>query len=132
VETIEFLGAHNVAAERRGGLANVSVEQVLAWNPEVIVTIEPAFATTVRTDPVWAPIKAVQTARIYLSPRLPFGWVDFPPSVNRLIGLWWLAKAFYPEKFPEDLRPLTREFYQRFYHMTPSDEQIDNVLSGQG
>ena len=132
VETIEFLGAHNVAAERRGGLATVSVEQVLAWNPEVIITIEPAFATTVRTDPIWAPIKAVQTARIYLSPRLPFGWVDFPPSVNRLIGLWWLAKAFYPDRFPEDLRPLTREFYQRFYHMTPSDEQIDNVLSGQG
>ena len=132
VETIEFLGAHNVAAERRGGLATVSVEQVLAWNPEVIITIEPAFATTVRTDPVWAPIKAVQTARIYLSPRLPFGWVDFPPSVNRLIGLWWLAKAFYPDKFPEDLRPLTREFYQRFYHVTLSDEQIDNVLSGQG
>ena len=132
VETIEFLGAHNVAAERRGGLATVSVEQVLAWNPEVIITIEPAFATTVRTDPVWAPIKAVQTARIYLSPRLPFGWIDFPPSVNRLIGLWWLAKAFYPDKFPEDLRPLTREFYQRFYHMTPSDAQIDNVLSGQG
>ena len=131
-ETIEFLGAHNVAAERRGGLATVSVEQVLAWNPEVIITIEPAFATTVRTDPVWAPIKAVQTARIYLSPRLPFGWVDFPPSVNRLIGLWWLAKAFYPDKFPEDLRPLTREFYLRFYHITPSDDQIDNVLSGQG
>jgi iron complex transport system substrate-binding protein len=132
VETIEFLGAHNVAAERRGGMATVSVEQVLAWNPDVIITIEPAFAATVKTDPVWAPIKAVQTARIYLSPRLPFGWVDFPPSVNRLIGLWWLAKAFYPDKFPEDLRPLTREFYQRFYHMTPSDAQIDNVLSGQG
>ena len=132
VETIEFLGAHNVATERRGGLATVSVEQVLAWNPEVIITIEPAFAATVKTDPVWAPIKAVQTARIYLSPRLPFGWVDFPPSVNRLIGLWWLAKAFYPDKFPEELRPLTREFYQRFYHMSPSDAQIDNVLSGQG
>jgi iron complex transport system substrate-binding protein len=132
VETIEFLGAHNVAAERRGGMATVSVEQVLAWNPDVIITIEPAFAGTVKTAPVWAPIKAVQTARIYLSPRLPFGWVDFPPSVNRLIGLWWLAKAFYPDKFPEDLRPLTREFYQRFYHMTPSDAQIDNVLSGQG
>jgi iron complex transport system substrate-binding protein len=132
VETIEFLGGHNVAAERRGGMATVSVEQVLAWNPDVIITIEPTFAATVKTDPVWAPIKAVQTARVYLSPRLPFGWVDFPPSVNRLIGLWWLAKALYPDKFPEDLRPLTREFYQRFYHMTPNEEQIDNLLSGQG
>lgn len=131
VETIEFLGARNVAGDRRGGMATVSVEQVLAWNPDVIITIEPAFAASVRSDPVWAPIKAVQTGRIYLSPTLPFGWVDFPPSVNRLIGLWWLAKALYPDRFPEDLRPTTREFFRRFYHVNPTDAQIDRVLGGQ-
>jgi len=130
VETIEFLGARNVAGDRRGGMATVSAEQVLAWNPDVIITIEPAFAASVRTDPVWAPIKAVQTKRVYLSPRLPFGWVDFPPSVNRLIGLWWLAKALYPNQFPEDLHPITRDFYQRFYHFNPTDAQIDRVLAG--
>jgi len=129
VETIEFLGAHNVAGERRGGMAVVSVEQVLVWNPDVIITIEPAFAASVRNDPVWAPVKAVQTGRIYLSPTLPFGWVDFPPSVNRLIGLWWLAKALYGDLFPEDLRPITRDFYQRFYHMTPTDAQIESLLA---
>jgi iron complex transport system substrate-binding protein len=132
VETIEFLGAHNVAAERQGGMATVSMEQVLAWNPDVIITIEPAFAEGVKTDTVWAPVKAVAAGRVYLSPRLPFGWVDFPPSVNRLIGLWWLAKALYPDQFHEDLKPLTRDFYQRFYHLTPTDAQIDNVLGGQG
>jgi iron complex transport system substrate-binding protein len=131
VETIEFLGARNVAGDRRGGMATVSVEQVLAWNPDVIITIEPDFAAAVRKDPVWAPIKAVQTGRIYLSPMLPFGWVDFPPSVNRLIGLWWLAKVLYPDQFPEDLRPITRDFYQRFYHFNPTDAQIDRVLAGQ-
>src|SRR5580704_12322552 len=130
VETIEFLGARNVAAERQGGMATVSIEQVLAWNPDVIITIEPAFAAAVKTDTVWAPVKAVAAGRVYLSPRLPFGWVDFPPSVNRLIGLWWLAKALYPDQFPEDLRPLTRDFYQRFYHQTPTDAQIDAVLAG--
>jgi iron complex transport system substrate-binding protein len=132
LETIEFLGAHNVAAVRRGGMATVSVEQVLVWNPDIIITIEPAFAAGVRTDPSWAPIKAVQTGRVHLSPSLPFGWVDFPPSVNRLIGLWWLAKVLYPDHFPEDLRPITRDFYQRFYHMTPSDAQIDSLLTGRG
>ena len=132
VETIEFLGARNVAGERKGGIAMVSVEQVLAWNPDVIITIEPAFAASVRGDPLWAPVKAVASGRVYLSPHLPFGWVDFPPSVNRLIGLWWLAKALYPAQFPEDLRPLTRDFYQRFYHMTPSEAQIGAVLAGQG
>jgi iron complex transport system substrate-binding protein len=128
VETIEFLGARSVAAERKGGMATVSMEQVLAWNPDVIITIEPAFATSVPTDPVWAPVKAVQTGRVYLSPSMPFGWVDFPPSVNRLIGLWWLGKVLYPDRFAEDLRPITREFFQRFYHMTPTDAQIDRIL----
>jgi iron complex transport system substrate-binding protein len=131
VETIEFLGARNVAGERRGGMATVSIEQVLVWDPDVIITIEPDFATAVRNDPVWAPIKAVQAGRVYLSPTLPFGWVDFPPSVNRLIGLWWLAKALYPDRFPEDLQPITRDFYRRFYHMTPTDAQIAHVLAGQ-
>jgi iron complex transport system substrate-binding protein len=130
VETIEFLGAHNVAGERHGGMATVSMEQVLAWNPDIIITIEPAFAASVRTDATWAPVKAVQAGRVYLSPRLSFGWVDFPPSVNRLVGLWWLAKVLYPDQFPEDLRPITRDFFRRFYHMAPSDSQIDAILGG--
>ena len=130
VETIEFLGAHNVAAARSGGLTAVSLEQVLLWNPDVIVTIDLQFAASVRTDPAWAPVKAVAENRVHLSPKLPFGWVDFPPSVNRLIGLWWLAKIFYPEQFPEDMRALTREFYALFYQVTPTDPQIDRVLDG--
>jgi len=60
METLEFLGARNVAAERKGGLVNVSLEQVLAWNPDVIVTIDRDFAASVKSDPVWAPVKAVQ------------------------------------------------------------------------
>jgi iron complex transport system substrate-binding protein len=128
VETIELL-AKNVAGERRGGLATVSIEQVLLWDPEVIVTIDREFAAGVLTDPAWAPIAAVRNKRVFLSPTLPFGWVDFPPSVNRLIGLWWLAKILYPERFPEDLRALTREFYQQFYHVAVSDAQIDRLLA---
>jgi iron complex transport system substrate-binding protein len=50
--------------------------------------------------------------------------------VNRLIGLWWLAKILYPGEFPEDLSALTRDFYTRFYHVTPSDAQIEHVLAG--
>jgi iron complex transport system substrate-binding protein len=130
VETIEFLGAHNVAAERTGGLALVSLEQVLLWNADVIITIDADFAANVRSDPLWASVAAVRAGRVHLSPKLPFGWVDFPPSVNRLIGLWWLAKILYPAQFPEDIHALTRDFYARFYHVTPSDGQIERVLAG--
>ena len=130
VETIEYLGARNVAAERQGGLATVSIEQVLVWNPQAIVTIDRDFAAGVQNDPQWKQVEAVSAGRVHLSPKLPFGWVDFPPSVNRLIGLWWLAKIFYPDHFDEDIRALTREFYSLFYHVTPSDADIDRVLDG--
>jgi iron complex transport system substrate-binding protein len=129
VETIELV-ARNVAGGTRGGLANVSIEQVLLWNPDIIVTIDQDFVATVLSDPAWAPVAAVRARRVHLSPKLPFGWVDFPPSVNRLIGLWWLGKILYPDLFPEDLRALTREFYTRFYHVTLDDAQIDRVLAG--
>ena len=122
--------AQNVAGENKGGLANVSIEQVLLWNPDVIITIDQDFAATVYGDPSWGSVNAVRKRRVHLSPKMPFGWVDFPPSVNRLIGLWWLAKILYPDKFSEDMRSLTRDFYTMFYHRTPSDVQIDHVLTG--
>lgn len=131
VETIELL-ARNVAGERKGGLANVSIEQVLVWNPDVIITIDRDFAMNVRKDPAWAGVAAAQDGRVHLSPKLPFGWVDFPPSVNRFIGLWWLGKILYPQRFPEDMRAITRDFYKRFYHVTLTDAQIARVLEGRG
>lgn len=133
VETVEFLGAVNVAQGAAGrGLANVSLEQVLAWDPEVIITIDQDFAAGVFADPAWAGVRAVRDRRVHLSPKLPFGWVDFPPSVNRMAGLWWLAKILYPSLVPEDIRALTRDFYTLFYHVTPTEAQIDTVLQGRG
>jgi iron complex transport system substrate-binding protein len=131
METIELL-AQNVAGGTHGGLATVSIEQVLVWNPDVIITIDPDFAAAAAHDAAWASVKAVRSGRVHLAPRLPFGWVDLPPSVNRLIGLWWLAKILYPDLFPEDLRPLTRTFYGRYYHVTLTDAQLERVLGGRG
>jgi iron complex transport system substrate-binding protein len=130
MESIEQVGATNVAAELgRGGLVQVSVEQVLRWNPEVIVTIDPNFFASVRRDSLWREIGAVKSGRVYLAPNAPFGWIDFPPSVNRLIGLRWLCRVLYPETFPEDLRPVVRDFYARMYHQTPTEAQLDALLA---
>jgi iron complex transport system substrate-binding protein len=129
VESLERLGARNVA-EMPGGLAAVSPEQVLGWDPEVIIAIDPAFVASVRADPLWKNVRAVRDGRVYLVPQAPFPWVDFPPSVNRLIGLKWLGRIFYPEQFPEDLRQETRAFYTLFYHQAPTEAQLDTLLAG--
>ncbi len=133
MESIEQVGAHNVAAGLgRGGMVQVSIEQVLGWNPDVIITIDANFFALARSHPVWSAMPAVRAGRIHLAPGLPFGWIDFPPSLNRLIGLRWLARVLYPEAFSEDLRPIVRDFYTRFYHQTPTDAQLDQLLTAPG
>jgi iron complex transport system substrate-binding protein len=133
VEIIERAGGINVAASLgKGGLAQVSMEQVLAWDPEVIITIDPNFYDSVWRDPLWQGVAAVRTRRVYLSPAVPFGWVDFPPSVNRLIGLHWLSWVLYPEARPNDPAAIVRDFFRTFYHQTPADSQIADLLRGSG
>lgn len=132
VESLDLMGAVNGAAEGRGGLASVSIEQVLAWDPDVVVTIEAGFARGVRSDPAWAPVRAVRDGRVHLAPGLPFGWIDAPPSVNRLAGLPWLGRILYPDLFPEDLAAETKSLYARLYHVTPTDAQVARLLAGPG
>jgi iron complex transport system substrate-binding protein len=130
VESLERVGAVNVAAALgRGGLVQVSIEQVLQWDPQVIVTTDTNFAAGVANDPLWRSITAVRGRRVHLAPAVPFGWIDFPPSINRLIGLRWLARVLYPDVFPDDLRAAVREFYARCYHRAPSEPQLEALVA---
>ena len=133
VEMIEFLGAKNVAGGETGGLATVGREQVILWDPQVIVTNDPNFYTDVWNDPVWATsLSAVRRKRVYLSPHLPFGWFDFPPGANRLIGLVWLSAILYPDLFKPDLRREVATFYRLFYHREPTPRQLETLLAEPG
>ena len=132
VEILDFLGARNAAAEARAGLVTVSLEQVLLWNPQVILTTDPNYWASVWHDPRWRAVKAVESRRVYLAPHLPFGWFDFPPGANRLLGLWWAGKLLYPHEFDVDLRAKVSEFHRRFYHHAPTAAQIDAMLGEPG
>jgi iron complex transport system substrate-binding protein len=130
---IDFLGARNAAAEARAGLVTVSIEQVLLWNPEVILTTDPDFWKSAWSDPRWRATSAVETRRVYLSPHLPFGWFDFPPGANRLLGAWWAGRLLYPKEFQGvDLRAKVSEFHRRFYHREPTAAQLDAMLNEPG
>jgi iron complex transport system substrate-binding protein len=131
-EIIERAGGINVAARGtlRGGIANVSMEQVLAWAPDTIITWDANFFASYATNPLWATVPAVMAKRVYLAPRLPFGWIDAPPSINRYIGLRWIARLLYPDRFPEDIHTTAREFFKLFYQSEPDDAALDRVLAG--
>lgn len=131
VETLDAVGANNVA-EGGPGLSRVSPEQILGWNPDAIVTLDPAFAARAKGDPVWSGVTAVRDGRIYAAPALPFGWLDAPPGVNRLIGAKWLAKSLYGEAIPGDLRAETKRFYKLLYGVELDDGRLDALLAGTG
>lgn len=130
-------GAKNVAedleAEGGKGKTPVSLEQVLAWNPDVIVAwdsqrFEGGADELIRTDPNWSTIKAVQDGRVYTMCQTPFSWLDRPPAVNRYIGLQWLTNLLYPEAYDIDIVETTKEFYSLFYHRDLTDEQVKELL----
>ena len=108
----------------------MSIEQVLAWAPDTIITWDANFFERVHDDPVWAAVPAVANKRVFQGPRLPFGWIDAPPSINRVIGLRWIAGLLYPEKFPEDIRVVARDFIKLFYQADVTEAQLDRILAG--
>lgn len=132
VEMIEFVGATNVAAGEKGGLVNVGLEQVLLWNPEHIITNDPNFYRDVWKEQVWGSVNAVRNKRVYLSPHLPFGWFDYPPGANRVLGVVWLANLLYPQLFQDDMRKKIAEFHRLFYQQEPTAAQIEQLLGEPG
>nr|WP_303715417.1 ABC transporter substrate-binding protein [Methanoculleus marisnigri] len=132
-ELIDLCGGRNVAecAITPGmGMTKVSMEQVIAWDPDVILVHDPGFYATVRTDPLWQEIAAVKTDRVYLIPQTAFCWFDRPPGINRIIGIPWTAKVLYPDLFADmDLESLVREYHETFIHVSLSDDQIRDVLN---
>lgn len=129
-EIIERAGGRNVADDGGAtrGLVRASMEQVIVANPHTIVTWDPLFFGKVHDDPLWQGIDAVRDGRVYLSPTAPFGWIDRPPSLNRIMGLIWMAGLLYPDKWEGDLRADTRAFYELYYHVDLSDEELETLL----
>ena len=131
-EIIERAGGINVvdARQERGGLVTVSLEQVLAWNPDTIITPDRNFAGEAKSSTAWAEVEAVRRGRIFVSPRLPYGWIDEPPSLNRMLGLQWLASLFFPDRYKIDIRVQAKEFYRLFYQVELSEGQLDRLVEG--
>lgn len=115
-EALEYVGATNVA--QTGGknrLIRVSMEQLLVWQPDVVLTQDPNFYQSLQHHKAWQGVKAVKQKRVYLVPALPYGWLDGPPSINRLLGLVWLQKTLYPGVATRDAEAQIQRYFKLFY-----------------
>ncbi len=112
-EVLEGAGWTNVAEGSRD-IGRVTREQVAAWDPEALVTLSRDFVAAARNDAVWRTRRDGGRRRLLLLPDTPFGWLDRPPSINRLLACAWLA---IPAGAPMAVASLTR----RLYGMAPAE-----------
>lgn len=130
-DVIDWIGAVNAAdveAVSSGGGSGVSMEQILLWQPDLIIVDSEVLYETVTTDSVWKDVKAVQEGHVYKIPSVPYSFMNSPPSVNRMIGIQWLGNLVYPEQYPVDIKQEVKEFYELFYHSSITEEQMTEIL----
>lgn len=125
---IDLVGAENVAAELDGSGVEVGMEQILEWDPDVVLLSH--FDTTVPediySDPLWEDVTAVQEDAVY---RIPLGGYRWDPPNQESHLMWhWLAQVVHDDVDLEPLRPEIVDTYDFLYGQTPSDEQMDEIL----
>ncbi len=129
---IEVAGGRNIqqcAQLNNYGMMSVSIEEVLAKNPQVILARNFKFAKSIFKEPQWKLMHAVQDKRVYTIPRAPFNWFDRPPSFMRVLGLQWLTNKLYPERYPKDMVRTTKDFYTLFLNQTLTDDEAEAILN---
>ncbi len=130
-ELIEVAGGHNVhtgTPVRGRGMERISLEQVMGYDPEVILIKERTFYNSIYKDPRWANLSAVRDRRVFLIPNDPFNWFDRPPSFMRLLGAQWLLGALQPGRLSPDIRTQMKSFYGFFLGVSIDDRQTTEIL----
>lgn len=131
-DVIDLVGAVNAIipqeVSNRGGGTTVSLEEVYAVEPDVILLSTGGPYDTLAQGE-WAGLQAVQSGKYYEIPGLPYDWMSSPPSVNRVLGIWWLGNLLYPELYDYDMVQVAREYYGLFWHYDLTEEEARQMLS---
>lgn len=129
-DVIETAGGQNVvtADALSGRTGNVSYEQLLMWQPDYILVENHQVYREIKDDELWQELDAVKNGQVYEIPYNPYSFLNSPPSVNRMIGIWWLGHLLYPEQYPDDTADKMKEFYQLFYHTELTEDDCEGIL----
>ena len=125
-ELIELAGGQMVTADSlSSGWSEVSMEQVLEWNPQVIFTVQYANYDDNEffTDEQWANSDAVVNERVYRIPSYIDEW-DTPVPAS-ILGVMWMTSKLYPDVYStEEMEADALDYYQRFYGLQLTAEEL--------
>jgi iron complex transport system substrate-binding protein len=127
---INIAGGVN-AAEVVGLGRPVTMEQVAAWNPDVIIVgtaPNQQNRQAILDDPRWQLIKAVRDGKVFVNPSGAYLWDRH--SAEAALQVLWAAKLLHPAQFAAlDVNKETKLFYARFFHHELSDSELTSIMS---
>ena len=124
---IEAAGGKN-AATVSGNHRPVSFEQIVAWQPDIII-FDPAAGAPDAASPLRS-LEAFRSNRWAINPEGVFPWDRY--GCEALLQLKWAAKLIHPALFNDvDIRKDTRDFYQDFFRYTLTEDDINRILNAQ-
>ena len=132
-QVIPLIGAKNAIIPEeitdKGGGTIVSMESLYEDEPDMIILTEGGPYEELQ-DNEWSELKAVKTGRYYEIPGDPYCWMSSPPSVNMVLGVWWLGQLAYPDVYNDyDMVEVAREYYKLFWNYDLSDKEAKAMLS---
>lgn len=122
---------HKCKDLRQNSRISLNFEQILNYQPDIIIAYRKEFYDQIYKDPKWSHLEAVKNKRVYLIPRKPFSWVGKPASFMRFLGIRWLVSKVYEDE-NIDIRDETKEFYKLFLYLDLSESQLDDILNTKG
>lgn len=128
-QLITLAGGEPAARDLAGASwQNVSPEQILLWDPDVIVIASYGTVTAASylDDPVFQGISAVKAGRVYKMPQLLFAWDN--PIPESALGIVWLAELVHPGALSQTLAGYTIQFYQDFYGVELNEEELAGII----
>ncbi|MBG2913185.1 ABC transporter substrate-binding protein [Proteus terrae] len=106
---------------------DVSLEQVIHANPDVIVTMYARDTEIIKNAPEWQSISAVREGRVYTNPKGLFWWCR--ETTEEALQFLWLATVLYPEQTKHiNISKETQQFYKTFFNITLTDQQLKHIL----
>ena len=118
--------------QARGEKHFAGMEQILLWNPEVIIVNEAGVDKEILQDKKWAAITAVQEKKVFSIPVGISRW-GHPGSLETPLAILWTAMTVYPDLFTDmDLTAEITRFYSRFFNLDLDDTMVEKILNNQG
>ena len=131
-QVLGIVGAKNAVVvdevTSKGGGNMINMEQLYNFDPNVVLVTDAAALEIIESETAWQELRAVKDGKVYTVPTEPYCWLSAPPSMNMILGVWWLGNLLYPEVYDYDMTAKAQEIYKVFWNYDLTAEEAAAML----